>query len=156
MSRKNKFAIALLIAISSLTVVVVLASGLANIYYAPLVYNAASSPTPSPTPEPSIEIAGFNPSNTPESDYVQLKNVTSNTIDMTGWWMKAETESGRYDFPVGYKLGSFKSVNVRSGFGVDTSSDLYIGLPYSLWTVSGNCAYLRYKDGTLLDKSCVP
>ncbi len=155
MSKKSKLAIALLIAISSLTMMVVLASSLANIYYAPLVFNAASSPTPSPTPTPTIIIAGFNPSTTPENDYVQLKNTTSGTIDMTGWWMKGESESGRYDFPSGFNLGAGSTVNVRSGFGTNTASDLYIGLPYSLWTKADNCAYLRNSSGDLVDKQCV-
>jgi hypothetical protein len=69
--------------------------------------------------------------------------------------MKAESESGRYDFPPGYILGSGKTVNVVSGIGTDTATNLYIGAPYSLWTSQNNCAYLRYKDGTLLDKECV-
>lgn len=105
---------------------------------------------------PPVYIAGFNPSLNPQNDYVEIKNNTTYSIDLTGWWLKAETESGRYDFPVGFTLGALRTVRVRSGFGNNSSSDLYIGLPYSLWTVSGNCAYLRYKDGTLLDKSCVP
>jgi hypothetical protein len=69
--------------------------------------------------------------------------------------MKAESETGRYDFPINFILNIGSSVNVRSGVGTDTASNLYVGFPYSLWTISSNCAYLRYKDGTLLDKKCV-
>ena len=69
--------------------------------------------------------------------------------------MKAESESGRYDFPTNFILNAGSSVNVRSGIGTDTNTNLYVGLPYSLWTSQNNCAYLRYKDGTLLDKQCV-
>ncbi len=104
---------------------------------------------------PPVYIEGFNPSSIPSGDYLEIKNNTTYTLDLTGWWLKAESESGRYDFPIGYKLSGLQSVRVRSGSGINSSTDLYIGLPYSLWTVSGNCAYLRYKDGTLLDKSCV-
>ncbi len=105
---------------------------------------------------PPVYISDFNSSLNPENDFLVIRNNTSSTIDMTGWWMKAESESGRYDIPAGFKLGALNSVLVISGIGIDTSAELYIGLPYSLWTVSGNCAYLRYKDGTLLDKACVP
>jgi hypothetical protein len=112
-------------------------------------------PTPTASPTPSVYIAGFNPSSIPENDYVTIANSTTNSFDLTGWWMKAESESGRYDFPPGYILGSGKTVNVVSGIGTDTATNLYIGAPYSLWTSQNNCAYLRYKDGTLLDKECV-
>lgn len=155
MTRKSKITIATLIAISSLTMVVVFASSLAGMVYLPLVYNVASSPTPSPTPNPTIIIAGFNPSTTPENDYVQLRNTTSSAIDMTGWWMKGESESGRYYFPSGFTLGAGQTVNVRSGFGTDSATDLYIGLPYSLWTKTNNCAYLRNSSGVLVDRQCV-
>ena len=105
---------------------------------------------------PPVYIQGFNPSSVPANDYLTIKNNTTYALNMTGWWLKAETESGRYDFPSGFTLGALASVNVHSGSGVNSSSDLYIGLSSSLWTKSGNCAYLRYKDGTLLDKACVP
>ena len=62
---------------------------------------------------------------------------------------------GRYDFPIDFILNAGGSVNVISGVGTDTTSNLFIGSTYSIWTKSGNCAYLRYKDGTLLDKQCV-
>jgi hypothetical protein len=110
---------------------------------------------PPGTPEPSVFISGFSHSTVPENDYVKIANSTTNSFDLAGWWMKAESESGRYDFPPGYILGSGKTVNVVSGIGTDTATNLYIGLPYSLWTSQNNCAYLRYKDGTLLDKKCV-
>ena len=112
-------------------------------------------PTPTASPTPSVFIAGFNPSTTPENDYVTITNSTTESFDMTGWWMKVESESGRYDFPDGYILGSGNNVNVVSGVGTDTATNLYIGLPYSLWTSQNNCAYLRYNDGTLVDKKCV-
>jgi hypothetical protein len=86
---------------------------------------------------------------------VIITNSTTSTFNLTGWWMKAENQSGRYDFPTDFMLNSGASVNVRSGIGTDTATNLYIGATFSLWTVSNNCAYLRYSDGTLLDKKCV-
>jgi hypothetical protein len=153
MNKKIKITIALLIAISSFTAIVVLANEV-NQYYLPVVnQNYSSQPTPTPTPR--IAITGFHPSNNPQEDYVTLKNTTGGTIDMTDWWMKAENQSGRYNFPSGFELGANKTVNVRSGVGTDTATNLYIGLPFSLWTVVDNCAYLRDNDGNLEDKQCV-
>jgi hypothetical protein len=112
-------------------------------------------PTPTGIPTQSVHISGFTPSSNPQNDYVTIANSTTKSFDLTGWWMKAESESGRYDFPTNFILNAGNSVNVRSGVGTNTASSLYIGLPYSLWTKANNCAYLRYKDGTLLDKKCV-
>ena len=154
MSKRSKIAIAILIALSSFTGLVVLANEVANTIYMPVVYqNFNSKPTATPTPR--IAITGFHPSHNPQDDYVMLKNNTGGTIDLTGWWLKAENQSGRYDFPSGYKLGAGQTVNLRSGVGTDSTTNLYIGLPFSLWTVSNNCAYLREINGNLEDKQCV-
>ena len=159
MSKKYIIVLALLIATSSLGVITVLA----NTVYLPVVYKAQATltptptitPTPTATPLPKVYITGFHPSENPRNDYVVLKNSRSNTINLTGWWMKAENQLGRYDFPIGFKLAGGASVRVRSGVGTDISSDLFIGLTYPLWTTSSNCAYLRDLNGTLLDKKCV-
>ena len=159
MPKNFKIVLALLIAVSSLGVI----TALANTIYLPVVYNAEATltptptikPTPTATPVPKVYIVGFHPSGNPRNDYVVLKNSRSHTIDMTGWWMKAENQMGRYNFPIGFKLAGGASVRVRSGIGTDISSDLFIGLTYPLWTISSNCAYLRDLNGTLLDKKCV-
>jgi len=153
MSKKLMIVIGLIIALTTFTAIVVMANEAATKYYLPVVfkdYNSQSTELPK-----KIAITGFSQSTNPQNDYVVLKNMTGATIDMTGWWLKAENQSGRYDFPSGFKLGSGQSVNVRSGVGTDTSTNLYIGLPFSLWTVSNNCAYLRDLNGTLQDKRCV-
>ena len=153
MSKRIKIIIGLLIALSSLTAIVVLANEVATIVYMPVVYqNYSTKPTALPQ---QVAITGFHPSYDPQNDYVMLKNMTTATVDLTGWWLKAENQSGRYDFPSGFKLGSGQTVNVRSGVGTDTATNLYIGAPFSLWTVSNNCAYLRDINGALQDKQCV-
>ena len=153
MSKRSKIFIGLLIALSSLTAIVVLANEVATTVYMPVVYqNYVANPTATPK---QVAITGFQPSTNPQNDYVTLKNVTGAPIDLTGWWLKAENQSGRYDFPSGYKLGANQSVNVSSGVGTDSATNLYIGLPFSLWTVTNNCAYLRDINGTLQDKQCV-
>jgi hypothetical protein len=113
------------------------------------------APIPTPIPTSSVYISGFNPSTNPEDDYVTVSNAASEPFDLTGWWMKGESESGRYDFPDDFILNGNASVDIRSGVGTDTATDLFIGASYSIWTDSSNCAYLHYKDGTLLDKKCV-
>ena len=153
MSKRTKIITAVLIALFSFTAIAVLANEAANTFYMPAVYQNYTSKTAEPPRQ--VAIIGFNPSTNPQNDYVVLKNMTGATIDLTGWWLKAENQSGRYNFPSGFKLNSGASVTVRSGVGTDSATNLYIGLPFSLWTVSNNCAYLRDSNGTLQDKQCV-
>jgi len=153
MSKRIKIAILLLVALASLSAIVVLANEIATTIYMPVVYQNYTSITAEPPRD--VAITGFSPSTNPQNDYVALTNMTGATIDMSGWWLKAENQSGRYDFPSGFKLGAGNKVNVRSGVGTNSATDLYIGLPFSLWTVSENCAYLRDSSGTLQDKQCV-
>ncbi len=154
MTKKTKTIIAIIIALLSFSAIVVLANEAASTIYMPVTYkNYGNVPTATPTPR--VSITGFHPSTNPQDDYVILKNVTSSQINMTGWWMKGESESGRYNFPSGFKLNANQTVNVYSGVGTDSTAKLYIGLPYSLWTKSNNCAYLRDNNGILEDKQCV-
>jgi hypothetical protein len=154
MSKKVKFTIAILIAISSFTVLVVLANEAATTIYIPDIYNNYGA-EPTATPIPKVVITGFHPSDNPQDDYVTLRNNTAGSLDLTGWYLKAENQSGRYDFPSGFMLSASASVNVRSGVGTDSATNLFIGLPFSLWTVPNNCVYVRDADGNLQDKQCV-
>jgi len=120
----------------------------------PAIYNNYSI-EPTPTPAPKVSVTDFHPSDSPDDDYVTLMNDTGGTLDLTGWWLKAESQEGRYNFPGGFMLASGSSVNVRSGVGTDTPTDLFVGLPYSLWTVDYNCVYVRDADGNLQDEQCV-
>jgi hypothetical protein len=154
MFKRAKITFAILIAISTLTAIVVLANEAANTVYMPLTFqNFGADPTATPTP--LVVITGFHPSTNPQDDYVMLKNNTGGTLDLTGWWLKAENQSGRYDFPAGFMLGAGATVNVVSGVGTDSATNLYIGAPFSLWTVTNNCVYVRDKDGVLQDQQCV-
>ena len=153
MSKKTKILTAVLIGLFSFTAIAVLANEAATTVYMPIIYQNYTSKTAEPPRQ--VAITGFSPSTNPQNDYVVLKNMTGDTIDLSGWWMKAENQSGRYNFPTGFKLGANQSVNVRSGVGTDSATNLYIGLPFSLWTVSNNCAYVRDSNGTLQDKQCV-
>jgi hypothetical protein len=176
MSRSVKFVIAILLAISS----VALITALANTIYLPVViqdYPTATqtltptatatstrTPTPTKTPTPSgVYIKEFHPDSTPSQDYVVIKNNGSGTVDLTGWFIKADKAEpntpSRYYFPDNFDLRSGDSVNVRSGIGTDSSSNLYWGLNYPIWEkYSNNCAYLRDDsdgDNLLVDSRCV-
>jgi hypothetical protein len=154
MYRRIKLIIAILIALSSFTTIIVLANEAASPVYLPVVYNNYGA-NPTPTPIPILQIIGFHPSENAQEDYAVLKNNSGGPLDLTGWYLKAENQSGRYNFPESFFLNSGASVNVRSGVGPSTVTNLFIGLPFSLWTVPNNCLYVRDADGTLQDVACV-
>ena len=104
---------------------------------------------------PKIFLESIHPSIYPEHDYVTLRSGMPTGINLNGWWLKIENQNGRYNFPANFSLESGQTVNIRSGVGTDTPTDLYMGLSYSLWTVPSNCGYLRSKSGNLVDKVCV-
>ena len=100
MSRKFAISVLLMLALSSLVVV----TAFANTIYLPSVANQATptatatlTPTPTltptstatPLPQAQVEITDFNPALIPVNDYIELTNDGSNSVDMTGWWIKA-------------------------------------------------------------------
>ena len=161
MSRQTKFLIALAIAFASVTVM----SVLADTIYLPAVYRqptptATNTPTPTARP-PGVYIEEFHPSTDERNDYLVIINTTEDKVDFTDLFIKTEksdTISGsKYEFEDGFKLGVDKTVRVISGLGTDTSTYLYWGLNYSLWTYPTNCAYLKdaADNNELIDKNCV-
>ena len=155
MSRKLIIAVLFMLALSSLAVV----TAFANTIYLPTVPNNAPTATPTltptPLPQPNAVIIDFNVSASASKDYIEIVNASSGSIDMTGWWIKANTGE-RYDFPSGFTLASGKTVKVVSGSGSNTSSTLYWGLSTPVWLSVGNCAFLKNADGVTIDSACVP
>ena len=89
---------------------------------------ATKSPTPTrtATPVPGVVILDivYAPS-LPLDEYVLIENSGNNSVDMEGWWIKADKSGARYDFPDNFSLGSDKTVKVWTKVGQNTSSNLY-------------------------------
>ena len=68
--------------------------------------------------------------------------------------MESESTTDIYHFP-DWWLEPGQMLNVRSGMGTNKYPDSYMGLSYSLWTIPGNCAYLRDSLGKLHSSLCV-
>jgi len=161
MTKSTKLIIALIAAIGMIGIV----TAWANTIYLPLIekqptytptatFTATStvSPTPTrtPTPTPGVKIVDidYDPPNALD-EYIELKNTSSKSVDMDGWWIKADS-GPRYDF-VNFTLGGGASVKVWTKNGSDTSTNLYWDRTEPVWNDNGDTAYLRDSDGKVID-----
>jgi hypothetical protein len=168
MTGKTKLLIAILVAIGSISVVTVLA----NTIYLPVTIKSPTStptltftptatatrtpsvtatPTRTPTPKPGVYIIDivYAPAN-PLDEYVEIENTSNNSVDMEGWWIKADWSGARYDFD-NFTLGGGKSVRVWTKTGTDTASILYWNRDTEVWRNTSDTAYLRDNDGKIVD-----
>lgn len=110
-------------------------------------------PTPTATPTPIDvgigEIRYDPPGDDVEGEYVLLINFGSLSYDMAGWTLQDDS-SNVYTFP-SFVLASLKHVRVWTKSGTDTATDLYWGSSSAIWDDTGDTAYLRDQDGTLID-----
>ena len=166
MTARTKLWIALLVAIGMIGV----ATALANTIYLPLIEksptitptttatvtptvtntpSASLTPTPTSTP-PAVEIVDIVYDPPSELDeYIQIENNGNNSVDMEGWWIKADS-GPRYDFP-DFTLGGNDSVRVWTRNGTDTDTNLYMDRSTEFWDDDEDTAYLRDEDGNIID-----
>ncbi|GAA0196691.1 lamin tail domain-containing protein [Haladaptatus pallidirubidus] len=89
------------------------------------------------------------------NEWVDFKNVSADSVDMTGWIV--EDEAGNtYTFPSGFNLASDNTVRLHSGSGSDTTTDLYWGRSSSVWNNDGDTTYLYDANGNLVQKRTYP
>jgi micrococcal nuclease len=74
-------------------------------------------------------------------------------VDMTGWILRDESSSHRYEFPGGFVLRQGALVVVRSGCGDDTKESLYWCAPHPVWNNTGDTALVLDADGRLVARS---
>lgn len=109
---------------------------------------------PTPTTAPAnvqITLIVYNPAGDDVAgEYVRIENKGGSVATMTGWTLS--DDDGRvFTFPV-FNLAAGASVQVWTKAGANNASNLYWGDSLSIWTNTGDVAYLR-NGGTLVD-SC--
>ncbi len=169
METKTKLLIALLLAVSLITVVTALAD---DIYLPLLPKYPTNTPTPSPTatqtptptttltptptrtptPTPGVSIVEivYAPTN-PLDEYIEIENTGNSSVDMEGWYIKTDRLGARYDFPNNFSLGSDKAVKVWTKTGTNNSSNLYWGRTEPVWNNNSDTGYLRDDNGDIVD-----
>lgn len=116
--------------------------------YLPLVAKAMSAP-PS---DPDIRITHIE--HTPTGDavqgeYVRIENFADAAQEMTGWTLRDEANR-TFTFPV-FTLPVSGVVQVWTGSGTNTATDLYWGSGTAIWNNTGDTAYLRDAAGEGVD-----
>lgn len=111
------------------------------------------TPTATPLPDIYIDEIVYDPVGDPVQDeYLEIRNNSDDDIDMTDWFIKAETGE-KFTFP-DFTLRDDRRVRVWTGTGVDDADDLYWGRNEEIWIDGGSCAYLRDDESAIIDVEC--
>lgn len=81
-------------------------------------------------------------------EWIQIFNGGDNVVDMSGWSIKDESASNRYEFPALFVLGAGESVTIYSGCGDDFGAFLYWCAGSSaVWNNDGDTVFLLDPNG---------
>ena len=83
------------------------------------------------------------------TEWIRIKNYSTTKKYLTGWTVRDKSAHI-------YKFGTFAlnpgaSVTLYTGKGANSSTKRYWGSAYYIWNNSGDTAYLRSSNGTLMD-----
>jgi len=127
-----------------------------QLIYLPLIeYNLplVSTPTPTPTSLPNEVVINQIEPGKLNDEYVRVKNRTTQTVDITGWTIKAKESGKTYTFPKFY-LDPNDAVTVWTKGGINEDMDLYWGLTTEVWDDKDDCGRLGDEHDELLFWYC--
>ena len=111
-----------------------------------------------PQAEESLAIADIvfdapgDDNNNLNEEWVSIRNEGGAAVDLTGWGIKDESASHRYEFPASFTLGPGESVTVRTGCGVDFGTELFwCNVGSAIWNNSGDTVFLLDPSGNTHD-----
>lgn len=85
-------------------------------------------------------------------EWITFENICSKIVSLNNFLLKDSSSSNRYTFK-NISLNSSQSLNLHSGCGKDTGSDIFWSCPqpdYSIWNNSHDHAYLYNSTGVLV------
>jgi hypothetical protein len=84
-------------------------------------------------------------------EWVDIRNEGAAPVDLTGWRVRDESASNRFDFPQGFTLGPGAQVRVRSGCGQPTAAELFwCTSGAAIWNNDGDTAFLLDPAGNVV------
>ncbi len=93
-----------------------------------------------------------NDNNNLNDEWVEIANLGSTTVDLTGWGVKDESASHRYSFPNGFILAAGNTVRLHTGCGTNTDALLYWCFTSSaIWNNSGDTVFILDPSGNIVD-----
>jgi len=83
-------------------------------------------------------------------EWLRIRNSGDNLVDMTGWGIRDESASNRYEFPVGFSLAAGESAIVHSGCGEDFGTTLFwCSVGSAVWNNDGDTGFLTDPNGNV-------
>jgi micrococcal nuclease len=106
--------------------------------------------------EATIRVVGLNydpPGNDNDvlnEEWIRLRNHGDTAVDLTGWTIRDESASHRYEFPSGFTLAADETVTIRTGCGTDFSTELYwCNQGSAIWNNDGDTAFIVDPNGNI-------
>jgi micrococcal nuclease len=87
----------------------------------------------------------------PNGEFVVIAN-DGPEVDLTGWMIRDESSTHRFEFPDGFAVGTGESVVIRSGCGQDGPSELFWCANGAVWNNGGDMALLLDAYGNVVDR----
>lgn len=89
----------------------------------------------------------------PNDEWVEILNHGTVVVDLTGWGVKDESASHRFEFPDGFRLGPGETVRIHTGCGAASATHLYWCVSGSaVWNNDGDTAFLTDPQGNVVDQ----
>lgn len=88
------------------------------------------------------------------AEQVLIVNVGPNSVDMTNWTLSNDA-GGTYTFGTTILFGNGAGITLHSGFGDNSATDLFWGLPQAAWQ-AGQVILLRDANGNLQAEFTIP
>ncbi len=84
-------------------------------------------------------------------EWVVLFNDTTDSIDVSGWILRDESSTHRYEFTDGETIEPAAALRVRTGCGEDRGADRYWCADDAVWSNGGDTVILQTANGTVVD-----
>jgi hypothetical protein len=121
---------------------------------------AAASPAQAATPAIQITKVYYNSPGADDgsnsnlnAEWVRLTNTRTYTINLKNWTLRDKSNHVYRFGTSNVYLGAGKRLYIHTGKGTNGAENRYWGLSWYVWNNSGDTAYLRNGNGTLID-SC--
>ena len=84
-------------------------------------------------------------------EWIIVFNDSPDAVDVSGWILRDESSTHRYEFADGEVLASADALRVRTGCGDDRGEDRYWCADDAVWSNGGDTVILQTAEGTVVD-----
>ena len=83
-------------------------------------------------------------------EWVALRNTGTNPANLSGWQVRDESSSHRFEFPTGFTLGPGAIVVIHTGCGTDTHQELHwCNVGFAIWNNAGDTVFVLDPNGNI-------